>query len=337
MKILKWILIIIGAIIVLFLIYSASQPNQLKLEESITIDAPAEKVYAEIINFPTWNNWSVWSQLDPNMIQEFSDNMGEVGSYSEWKSKHEMVGNGRQEVVEIRENEYMKAAMQFKGMDGTAHAEFILEPTDSGTVVRWTFSGAETPFYLNFINGLIEPMLRDSYTKSLNALKEYVESMPAAVVSLPEGTKIVDLDGQAIISILDSTDAAGISKLLTELYTELSIFAETTDGISLNGMPLAIYHDYSPEKVVMEAAMPIEGTAKSKGRVKVGSLPTGKAIMGIFYGDYNGTEDLHYTIYDFATANYTIAGPPWEVYANDPGLVDSAEVETHIYYPISMN
>jgi effector-binding domain-containing protein len=337
MKILKWILIIIGAIIVLFLVYSASQPNQLNLEESITIDAPAEKVYAEIINFPEWNNWAVWSQLDPNMKSSYSEEMGKVGSFSEWKSENQMVGNGRQDVVEVRENEYMKAAMQFDGMDGTAYAEFILEPTDEGTLIRWTFSGAETPFYLNFINSLMEPMLRESYTKSLNALKEYIESMPAAIVSLPEGTKIVDLDGQAIISILDSTDAAGISKLLRELYTELSIFAETTDGITLKGMPLAIYHTYSPEKVVMEAAMPIEGTAKEKGRVKVGNLPSGKAIMGIFYGDYNGTEDMHYAISDFAASNYTMAGPPWEVYANDPTLVDSAEVETHIYYPIIMN
>lgn len=335
MKILKWILIIIGVIIAVFLIYSASQPNQLKMEESITINASAEKIYAEVTNFPTWNNWSVWSQLDPNMEQEFSENMGEVGSYSQWKSQNPMVGNGRQDVEEIRKNEYMKVGMQFDGMEGTAFAEFILEPTDSGTLVRWTFIGAETPFYLNFINRLMEPMLTDSYKKSLTALKEYIEAMPTNL-ALPANTVIEEISAQPIISILDSTTADGISAKLTEMYTELSIFIESNKEVNMAGMPLAIYHVYSPEKVVMEGAFPISGTAKKSGRINVGNLYEGTVIKGIHYGDYSATEDLHFAISDYAeAAGYTLTGSPWEIYANDPTLVDSSEVETQIFYPVT--
>ena len=54
MKVLKWIFIILGAIIALILIYSATQPNKVVVEESIVINAPANQVYAEIVNFPNF-------------------------------------------------------------------------------------------------------------------------------------------------------------------------------------------------------------------------------------------------------------------------------------------
>ena len=335
MKVLKWVLIVLGSLIAIFLIYSASQSNQLNVEESITINAPADKIFYEISHFENWMEWSVWSKLDAEMEQEFSETMGEVGSYSEWKSDHPRVGNGRQEVVEIRQNEYQKVAMQFEGMEGTAYAAFILEPSDDGVLVRWTFEGAETPFYMNWINGLIEPELRKNYVAGLEALKVYVEGM-ADDVQLPAGTSIEEMEAQMIISIVDSTTGEGISAKLTEMYTELSIFVESNQDLNMAGMPLAIYHDYAPERVIMEGAFTVQGSAESAGRVKVGELPQGTVIKGIHYGDYAASEDLHNAIYGYIEASdYEMAGSPWEVYANDPTMVDSADVETHIFYPIA--
>lgn len=336
MKILKWIGIVIVAIVAIFLIYSASQPNKVTVEESIVIKAPADQIYNEILNFKNWAEWSVWSQMDPNMKSEFSEKMGVVGAYNAWWSENPYVGNGRQEVVELRENEYIKSKMVFEGMeDDPGYAEFILEPTEEGTKVSWTFDGSETPFYLNFMNSLIKPMLIDNYNKSLAALKEYVEAMPPAI-SLPENVSIEELEAQMIISILDSTTGEGISAKLTELYTELSIFLESNQGMEMKGMPLAIYHDYSPEKVIMEAAFTVKGNAESAGRVMVGELPGGMAIKGVHLGSYEGTEDMHYAMPGYAeAAGYKLAGDPWEVYANDPTMVEESEIETHIYYPVS--
>lgn len=335
MKILKWILIIIGIIIAAVLTYSATLPSQMKIEESITINTGSDKIFETVTNFPNWGEWSYWSMIDSNMRSEYSETMGEVGSSSQWWSNHPMVGNGRQEVVEIRENEYMKVEMSFDGQEGKPNAEFILEPQEEGTLVRWTFIGPETPFYMRWGSKLFEPMLRESYQSSLKNLKGYLESMPSAPI-MPEGAMLEEISAQMIISVLDSTTGEGISAKLTEMYTELSIFVESRKQLNMSGMPLAIYHSYSPERVIMEGAFPVAGIAESAGRVKVGTIPAGMVIKGIHYGDYAASEGLHNAIYDYIEASeYQMSGSPWEVYANDPTTVDSAAVETHIYYPVS--
>ena len=287
MKALKWIGIILLILIAVFLIFSATQADHIELEESVIIDAPVEQVYAEISDFNNWADWSTWNQMDTNMRSEFSEEMGVVGAWNQWWSENPQVGNGRQEVVEIRENEYMKVALTFEGMEDAVHAEMILEPVEEGTKLRWTFIGADMPFYMGWMNALIKPALEMNYQQSLKMLKEQMESMPAEA-PMPEQLEIVTLEAQPIISILDSTNPEGISALLGQLYTELGIYASSTEGVEITGMPLAIWHQYSEDKAVFEAAMPISGSGENKGRVMVKELMAG----------------------------------------------DSAEVETHIFYPV---
>lgn len=332
MKVIKWILIIIAVLVASFLIYSSLQPNKLVHEDSITIEAPASAIYNEVLDFGSWHNWSVWNQLDSNMKSTYSENQGEVGAWTEWKSNHSEVGNGRQEIVELEENAYIKTQLNFGWGDN--FSEFILEETEEGTKLTWTFDGAETPFYFNFMNALIKPRLAANYEKGLNQLKAYMESK-APVVENPMNLEIVNVEGRDVVAIMDSTDAGGISEKLQEIYTELMIFIEMNDGINQADMPLALYYSYSPEKVVLEGAIPITGNGESAGRVQMKKTPTGKTIKGIHYGDYSASGMMHNEIERYVTASgMTFNGPCWEVYANDPSKVDSAAVETHIYYPI---
>lgn len=340
MKVLKWIAIVFFSIILLFiaafLIYSSVQPDQLKVEKSIMIEAPRSIVYQEVSNFRNWTNWSAWDKMDPDMEQEYSEKMGEIGSYNKWKSTHQMVGNGSQEVVELRENEYLKMVMKFEGWDAANYAEFILEETENGTEVKWTYLGAKTPFYMNFMNTFMQPMLEENYTQSLADLKEYIESMDIAALSeVPSGIELTEMEEMAVISILDSSDEAGLSKKLGELYTELSIYLETSAGAEPNGMPMAIYHNFSPEKVVVEAALPYSGSLSPEGRVKVRMIKGGKVLKSVHYGDYAQSASSHDNIAKYADLKaLSIIGSPWEIYTNDPAEVDSASVETHIYYPV---
>ncbi len=340
MKILKWIAIVFLSIIVLFiatfLIYSSLQADRLLIEKNVVIEAPKNIIYKEIANFRNWGNWSAWDKMDPDMEQVYSEKMGEIGSFNKWKSNHQMVGKGSQEVVEIRKNEYMKMAMKFEGWDATNYAEFILSETEGGTEVKWTYLGAKTPFYMNFMNTFMQPTLEENYTQSLEDLKVYIESMDLeSITAAPKGVELMEIDDLAVISILDSSNEAGLSKKLAELYTELSIYLETSAEAGPNGMPLAIYHNFSPEKVVVEAALPYKGNLTPEGRVKAKIISGGKVLKGVHYGDYAQSATTHENIAKYADIKaLSIKGSPWEIYANDPAEVDSALVETHIYYPI---
>ena len=334
MKILKWIIVVLLVIIGVLLIFSATQPDQTKVEESIVIDSQPSQIYNEIIDFRTWGNWSVWNQMDSNMTSEYSEEMGVVGASNEWES--EIAGDGRQEIVELRPNEYIKTMLQFNEWEGKNYSEFILTETDGKTELTWTFEGAKTPFYMNLMNTFMKPMLEKNYTESLAQLKAHIEAIPAPKEQeMPEGIEMMQVNAQPIISIKDSTSAEGIGKKLADLYTELSIYA-STENIETTGMPLAIYHFFSPERVILEAAMPTAAVEKGDGRILGKELPSGKVVKGTFYGDYNASGTMHDKIYKFVNeSGYEMKEFCWEVYANDPSEVDSASVETQIFYPIN--
>jgi effector-binding domain-containing protein/uncharacterized protein YndB with AHSA1/START domain len=335
MKILKWILIVVVVIVGLFLAYSASQPDHLAVEESILIDAPPSAVFAEISDYNNWKAWSAWDKLDSNMIQEYTGDQGTVGYTNTWKSNVQEVGNGRQEIVEIEENKMLKSKMNFEGWDADNFATFNLEEIEGGkTKVTWDMNGAKTPFYMNFINGLMKPTIVKSYQTSLANLKTVVESKPREVAN-PMNLEVVDLEPVKIVSIKDSTDAMEISKKLAELYTELSIYMEM-NNIKMVEMPLAFYYSYSEDKVILEAAMQYEGEAKPEGRIMVKETPAGKTIKGIHYGDYASSGEMHAAIENYGeAASLRFKDICWEIYANDPTMVDSAAVETHIFYPVN--
>lgn len=54
------IALIIAAAIAGLLIYAATRPDSFRLERSISIKAPAEKVHALIDDFHNWPSWSPW-------------------------------------------------------------------------------------------------------------------------------------------------------------------------------------------------------------------------------------------------------------------------------------
>lgn len=203
--------------------------------------------------------------------------------------------------------------------------------------MRWTMDGAEAPFYMRPLNSLMKPMIEDSYEKSLAALKAQMEDPSRKSNTLSHGSEahIMEVEAIQILSILDSTDAAGISDKLREIYTEIMTYIGSTKGLEESGMPLAIYYKYSKDKVILEGGIPFEGEAQEQGRIKVKQTPSGKTVMKVHYGDYASSETSHTEIDSYIQANnLTMIGAPWEIYANDPGKVSESEIETYIYYPI---
>ena len=65
----------VGAVIVVLtvlVIVIALQPSEFQVTRSASIDAPPEKVFAQVNDFHNWQAWSPWQKLDPNMRESFS-------------------------------------------------------------------------------------------------------------------------------------------------------------------------------------------------------------------------------------------------------------------------
>ena len=177
MKFLKILGLIILVIIVAIGITGMLLSGEAKMERSIVINAPVEKVFNELNTFKNVYEWSPWMKLDPNLKAEFSGPDYGVGAKYTWQSEDPNVGNGSQVLTESRENEYIKTEMTFD-MPGENYAEYILSPEGEGTRVTWTYYGQTSQFAMKFMMLGIDSFLGPLYEQGLADLKTYIEGLP---------------------------------------------------------------------------------------------------------------------------------------------------------------
>ena len=140
MRILKWVLGIVLALVVVFVVGGFLLPREVSVARSITIDAPPEEVFPHLNSLKAFNDWSPWTGRDPDMVPEFSGPDEGVGAVMAWESEQRDVGSGKQEITASVPDERVETALDFGDM-GTAEAAFDLVPVDGGTEVTWSFTG----------------------------------------------------------------------------------------------------------------------------------------------------------------------------------------------------
>ena len=174
MKVLKIIFIVLGAILLLFLATNLFAPKSFNIKSSTTIDAPPSEVFGYVSDFTQWKDWDPRQQQDPNLIAEYELKDEYLGSWWKWKS--EVVGGGKQEIIKVDKNEYLRLSLVFDDWDSTNYTEWHFKEVPEGTKVTWTMEGAESPFMMRFMNLFMKPMVKASYDEGLANLKGMLEN-----------------------------------------------------------------------------------------------------------------------------------------------------------------
>lgn len=177
MKVLKIIGIVLAAIIVIGAIAVSLQPSQGHVEKSIVINASPAAVYNELNGFKSFKEWSPWAKMDPGAQYTFEGPETGTGAKMNWAG--EKVGTGSQWIEESVENQKIKCGLAFEGFDSKAWAEFVLSPKDDGTLVTWTYDGANDGITGKAMWMVMGSMLEGQYEEGLADLKKYVEGLPA--------------------------------------------------------------------------------------------------------------------------------------------------------------
>lgn len=143
MKIIKWILIIAGIILGLFLVLALIAPKRYDVEREIIINRPKAEVFEYVKYLKNQDKYSTWAKVDMEMKKEFSGVDGEPGFVSAWESDNKDVGKGEQEIVAIVEGERIDFELRFlEPFQSTDYVSLItteLDPTS--TKVVWSFNG----------------------------------------------------------------------------------------------------------------------------------------------------------------------------------------------------
>jgi hypothetical protein len=173
--VIKSILLVLAVGTGLVLLLAAFRPDSFRVERSVAINAPAEKIHAHLADFKAWGAWSPWERKDPALKRTFTGSAKGVGSAYAWES--ETVGHGRMEIAEVTGHDVRIKLDFLKPMEAHNIVDFTLRPEGGATVVRWTMHGPQT--YLGKVVSLfmdVDRMVGRDFEAGLASLKSLAEA-----------------------------------------------------------------------------------------------------------------------------------------------------------------
>jgi Polyketide cyclase / dehydrase and lipid transport len=168
------LILIVGLLLVLG--YAATRPDSFRIERSISIKAPPEKVFGLINDFQKWALWSPWDKKDPAMKRNLSGAAQGTGAIYTWEGNKD-VGTGRMEIMESKASSKVSIKLNFmKPFEAQNTSEFSLNPKGEQTEVVWAMYGPQ-PFIAKLMSLFfnMEKMVGPDFEQGLAAMKSTAE------------------------------------------------------------------------------------------------------------------------------------------------------------------
>ena len=177
-KILKIVGISLVAVFGLIIIAMFVVDTDFSTARSVEIERPNEVVFDYIRHLRNHNDFTVWSDMDPDMEQEFRGTDGTVGFVWAWRGSEE-VGSGEQEIVSITEDERIDLKLRFiEPFESSSDVYMITEAlSENQTRVTWGFEGKmPRPMNLMLLFMDMEQLIGEDYETGLANLKTVLET-----------------------------------------------------------------------------------------------------------------------------------------------------------------
>ena len=172
----KKIMLGVAAVIAVILIFAATRPETFRVERTVTIKAPAEKVFPLINDLASQMQWSPWEKLDPAMKRKLSGPSAGKGAVYEWDGNSE-VGKGRIEITDsVAPTSVTLKLDMIEPMEGHNTVEFKLAAKDGVTYATWAMHGAQP--YIGKLVGIFidcDKMVGTQFESGLANLKAIAE------------------------------------------------------------------------------------------------------------------------------------------------------------------
>jgi uncharacterized protein YndB with AHSA1/START domain len=180
MYVLAVIVGVVALVVVAILIFAATKPDTFRIQRSTTIQAPPEKVFPLINDFRSWQSWSPWEKIDPNLKRTFAGPAEGQGAVYEWEG-NKKVGQGRMEITESSPPSRLAIKLDFiKPFEAHNAVEFTTARRGDSTDVTWAMQGSQ-PFMLKVMCLFMsmDKMVGKDFEKGLANLKALAEKSAA--------------------------------------------------------------------------------------------------------------------------------------------------------------
>ena len=176
LEIIAIVAVILAIAIAAVLVLAATKPGTLRVVRSVSISAPAEKIFPLISDFHQWRSWSPWEDKDPAMKRTYSGAESGKGAAYAWDGDKN-VGSGRMEILETSAPQKIVIKLDFfKPFEGHNTAEFTMLPQGDATHLTWVMHGPAPLLHRVmqvFVN--IDKMIGKDFEAGLANLKNLTE------------------------------------------------------------------------------------------------------------------------------------------------------------------
>jgi uncharacterized protein YndB with AHSA1/START domain len=166
----------VAIVIAAVLVFAATRPNTVRVQRSLAINAPPERIFPLIDDLHNWPQWAPQDREDPTMKRTYSGAASGAGAVSEWAGTGN-AGKGQMAIIESEPLRRVVVKVDFvKPFVAHNINEFILEPGAS-TRVTWTMQGSNLYFMKLlgiFVN--MDRMMGKHFESGLQNLKRTAES-----------------------------------------------------------------------------------------------------------------------------------------------------------------
>lgn len=172
---LKTIAFIVVLLIAGVLIFALTKPDAFRIERSITIKAPPEKVSAYLTDFKQWAAWSPWEEKDPAMKRTYSGTATGKGAVYGWEG-NKNVGTGRMEILDVQPQKVSIKLDFLAPFEAHNTAEFTLQAQGDSTQLTWAMFGPSN--YMSKVMSVVmsmEKMVGPDFEAGLGKLKAAAE------------------------------------------------------------------------------------------------------------------------------------------------------------------
>ncbi len=330
-KFFKRLLVAILVLVVLFLVVALFVPKDYTVVRSVEVKSSKQTVYNYMGDLESFNQWSPWAEMDPDMKIEMSGTSGEVGSLYKWEGNDD-VGKGSMEIIRMTSDSIVIKLLFIEPFESESITYYAFEDLGETTKVTWGMSGSNAyPWnLLTYLMGM-KKMIGDDFDKGLTKLADNVSKLPAAKREFE--IEEIDFETRYYVGIKRTVPFDSIAHLYHE-HLPLIYAGVLESGYDFNGAASGLFFKWDPDngRTEMAAAVPITKDRKIAGydTWKLG----GKALQISYYGDYAGSEKAHYAMEDYLNENKLIAkSPVIEEYVTDPMTEpDTSKWLTNIYY-----
>jgi len=140
----KTIAIVVVSLVAALLIFAATKPDTFRVERSISIEAPSEKIFAILNDFHLSQSWSPFEKKDPTMKRTFSGAASGKGAVYEFDGNKE-VGKGRLMITDTAPPSKITIALDMvEPFEAHNTVEFTLGANGDSTKVTWAMHGPQS-------------------------------------------------------------------------------------------------------------------------------------------------------------------------------------------------